>query len=312
MTIFSDFSTPSPSPTVVALGCFDGVHLGHGAVLAMAVELADRHGLASAVLSFQEPPKNYFSPGSVSLLTTAEEKAAEIEACGIDLLWHVPFDAKISSVSPEDFFFEILLNCLHARHVVCGFNYTFGACARGNVELLETLCEENGIGLTVLPPVVTGDMEVSSSAIRKTITEGRMEDAAAALGRPYSLRASVIDGQKLARRLGFPTVNQIFPDLLTVPRHGVYVSRIQIVGNDSPCFGISNVGTRPTVKGSLLCAETHLFDFDGDLYGREIRVEFLHFLRDEKKFDSLEALTEQIEKDILQAKNKIADYSNVC
>ncbi len=312
MTIYSNFLSPAPTPCAVALGCFDGVHRGHAAVLSKARELAADLGCTPAALSFTQPPRNFFVPNSVSLLTSPEEKAARIEALGIERLWHIPFDEQISAVSPEDFFFKLLAERLRAVHLICGFNYTFGARAEGNVALLDKLCRENGIGLTVLPPVSTDGAEVSSSAIRKAVTEGKPELAPAALGRPYSLRASVVDGQKLARRLGFPTVNQIFPASLTVPRYGVYVSRIRVPDQVSPFFGITNVGTRPTVNGTLLCAETHLFCFEGDLYGKEIEVEFLHFMRPERKFGSLDELTRQVEEDIQTAKKKIASYPFDC
>ena len=305
MIQYSDFSTPSPRSTVVALGCFDGVHVGHVAVLKKAKEIAVTLGCDAAALSFTTPPKNFFVPRAVSLLTTPQEKAARIEALGIDLLWHIAFDQQISAITPESFFCELLLGQLRAKHIVCGFNYTFGAHAAGNVALMEELCRAHGVGLTVLPPVSIAGNEVSSSAIRQAITDGRPEDAAIALGRSYSVKSSVIDGQKLARKLGFPTVNQCFPKHLAVPRYGVYASRIRTEHSPVCFYGISNVGTRPTVNGSLLCVETHLFDFDGDLYGKEIEVEFLAFLRDEKRFDNLEELSAQVKADILTAKNLI-------
>lgn len=312
MNVYSDFSVQASCPTVVALGCFDGVHLGHRAVLGQAVALAKEFACNSAALSFTEPPKNYFLPHSVSLLTPSEEKILLISEIGIDHLWNVPFDQTICQISAEAFFYDLLLNCLQVKHIVCGFNYTFGEKACGNVTLLEELCLKNGIELTVLPPVSVDTLEVSSSSIRKAITDGRVEDAARALGRPYSLRERVIDGQKLARTLGFPTINQAFPSSLTVPRHGVYASMIRVDGFDTPFYGISNVGTRPTVNGSLLCVETHLFDFEGDLYERQIEVAFLSFLRDEQKFNSLKSLTVQIQSDIQKAKEIIASKSFIC
>ena len=311
MNVYSDFSVRAPRPTVVALGCFDGVHRGHSAVLQTAKEIALERNCDAAALSFTEPPRNYFFPGSVSLLTLPDHKAARMEALGLDALWHIPFDRQISRIPAEEFFYDLLLDHLQAKHIVCGFNYTFGAKAEGTVALLERLCQSNGIGLTVLPPITVGQTEVSSSAIRTAITEGRVEDAELSLGHPYSIQAKVIDGQKLARKLGFPTVNQIFPSPLTVPRYGVYASRVSIEGVPTPFWGISNVGTRPTVNGSLLCVETHLFDFEGDLYDKEIEVAFLSFLRDEKKFDSLEELTARVQEDIEKAKKIIANYKSI-
>ena len=248
----------------------------------------------------------------VTVLTLPEEKERRIEALSVDCLWHVPFTAEISRISAEAFFSDLLIGRLHAIHLICGFNYSFGARAEGNAALLTRLCRERGIGLTVLPPVATGELQVSSSTIRAAITEGRAEDAALALGRPYSLRARVIDGQKLARTLGFPTINQIFPASKAIPRRGVYAVRIRIDGYASPFYGISNVGIRPTVGGELLCVETHLFDFEGDLYGKEPEVEFLSFLRDEVPFDSIDALSAQVWRDIATARSITERIENGC
>jgi riboflavin kinase/FMN adenylyltransferase len=187
---------------------------------------------------------------------------------------------------------------MRAFHLVCGYNYTFGANGTGDVSLLQTLCEAHNIGLTVLPPVRVGELPVSSSAIRAAMEDGRPEDAAALLGRPYSLTAPVVDGQKLARTLGFPTLNQIFPRGTLIPKAGVYATRVTLPDSSAVYGGISNVGIRPTVTDHTLCCETHLFDFSGDLYQVPVTVEFLSFLRSERKFESLEAMSEQIRNDM--------------
>ena len=155
----------------------------------------------------------------------------------------------------------------------------------------------------MLRPVTSGGISVSSSLIRSLIASGEMEKANKYLGYPYTIVSTVVDGQKLARRLGFPTVNLTPPANVTLPKNGVYVSRIDFDGNDRELFGITNIGMRPTVKAEAICAETHIFDFDGDLYGKELRVELLHFIRAERLFDSIEDLREQVQKDIESAKN---------
>ncbi len=302
MILYNDnYSTAAPS--VVALGCFDGVHLGHRAVIEEAVRISKQLGLASAAWTFSEPPKNFFSPNSVLLLTDKEEKCKRISDLGVELIFCVDFNAKIATLSPEEFFSEIVIKKLNARHVVCGFNYTFGTKSSGNTELLSELCKQYGIGLTALEPVTIDGIAISSSLIRSYIQNGEMEKARKYLGYPYSITATVVDGQKLARRLGFPTVNLIPARSAVLPKNGVYVSRVDFEGTRRELFGITNVGLRPTVKADGVCAETHIFDFDGDLYGKELRVELLHFIRSERLFDSIEELREQVRLDIECAKN---------
>lgn len=303
MILYNDNNCVSSTPSVVALGCFDGVHIGHRAVIEEAVRVAKDRGLTSAVWTFSDPPKNFFSPGSVQVLTDKAEKCRRISELGVDVMFCVDFTAQIAALSPEDFFSEIVINTLNTKHIVCGFNYTFGAKSAGNTELLSALCKQHGIGLTTLDPVTSGGISVSSSLIRSLIASGDMEKAREYLGYPYTIISTVVDGQKLARRLGFPTVNLTPPKDTILPKNGVYVSKIDFEGNDRELFGITNIGMRPTVNAKAICAETHIFDFDGDLYGKELRVELLHFLRAERLFDSIEELREQVQLDINYAKN---------
>ena len=302
MNVFHSIDYHSNTPTVVALGCFDGVHLGHASVIRGAKEEATRRGIPLAVFTFAEPPKNFFLPSSVPLITTPEEKEALIDSLGADLLLSIPFDRTIASMPAEDFLETILRDRLRAAHIVCGFNYSFGAKGAGNTDLLRAFCQKNGIGLTVMPPMSIDGAAVSSSLIRQAIEAGNLPTVKRLLGRNYSLCGQVVDGQKLARRLGFPTVNQVLRQGLCVPRYGVYVTKIHGIESSKPYYGITNVGMRPTVKGTLLCSETNVFDFDGDLYGKELTVEFLTFLRPEQKFDSVDALRRQVESDITDAK----------
>lgn len=300
MTVYTTLEGCSPCPCVLALGCFDGVHLGHAAVIKEAERVANSLALPLAVWSFREPPRNFFSKNTVPLLTTPEEKGAIIATMGAHTLYSLPFDATIAAMSAEDFF-SLLCEDLSAKHIVCGFNFTFGAMGRGNTVLLQSLCAQNGVGLSVLPPTTLDGETVSSSRIRACLEKGKPEEAARLLGRPYALCAEVIHGQHLARDLGFRTANQCFPEGKAVPRYGVYAVRAHADG--AVCYGIANVGMRPTVRGTLLCCETHLFDFSGDLYGKTLTVEFLHFLRPEQAFDSLDALTAQVKRDIETAKS---------
>ena len=306
MKVYSTITHRAKAPTVVALGCFDGVHLGHSAVIKEARRIADELGCLCTVWTFDEPPKNYFLRHAVPLITDRKQKIRLISALGVDKFISVPFTKETANISAEDFFHKILMERLQVQHIVCGFNYSFGKNGSGNVELLKQLCEENGVGISVVSPISVSGVTASSSAIRDALTSGQAELAAELLGRPYSLKTVVISGQRLARKLGFPTVNQEFSSRGLIPRYGVYATRVTVEGKRKTYYGITNVGVRPTVGGKALFAETNIFDFSGDLYGRWVKVEFLHFIRDEKKFDSIEALTAQVNEDILAAKEYIS------
>ena len=297
MKTFTSINISADRPSVVALGAFDGVHKGHAQVIKKARDIATAQGLPLTVWSFAEPPRNFFVPRSVPLLTDKKEKISLMRKLGVDVFFCVPFDENIANMSAEDFFYDLLLNKLHATHLVCGFNFTFGARGAGNIEILEKLCRSNGLELTVLPPVVSDSLTVSSSAIRDAIESGDVKLANSLLGRPYSITEKVVNGQHLARTLGFPTANQLYPENKAVLRYGVYSVRATV--GRKKHLGISNVGIRPTVNGSLLCVETHILDFDGDLYGKSLTVEFIDFIRPEQKFPSIDALAEQIKRDLL-------------
>lgn len=306
MKTYSTITYSAKTPSVVALGCFDGVHLGHCEVIKTAKSIADGIGVSTTVWTFDEPPKNYFLPKAVPLITDRKQKHSLIKALGVDTLVSVPFTKETANISAENFFVNIIKNKIKAVHIVCGFDYSFGAQGLGNTELLKKLCAEHGVGLTVIDSVNVNGITVSSSAVRNALESGDTETASSLLGRPYAIYSVVIGGQKLARKLGFPTLNQDIPSRLVVPKHGVYVSRITIDKSKKYYYGITNVGIRPTVGGKSLFAETHIFDFSGDLYNKAVKVEFLKFIRPEMKFDGLEELTAQVNKDIGTAKAHLA------
>ncbi len=306
MILYNNKTYIAKASSVVALGCFDGVHIGHRAVIETAIKIAKESGLSSTVWTFSEPSKNFFTPGAVPLITSTEAKCELIESLGVDLVLCLDFNEDIAKLSPEDFFNNILLGKLSAAHIVCGFNYSFGTKCAGNTELLAHLCQSAGIGLTVLPAVLEDGVDISSSLIRSCIKDGELEKAEKYLGYPYSISAEVIGGQRLARRLGFPTVNITPPAYAIIPKHGVYVTSVSFEGAERQLFGITNIGMRPTVHAEKICAETHIFDFDGDLYGKKLTVKFLHFIRPERLFDSIEDLKEQVLTDIETAKKFIS------
>ena len=300
-------NTETNSGSVVALGCFDGVHIGHSKIISNAVNLAKEHSLVSVVWSFQAPPKSVLSePNAPSLvLTPPSEKKALIRALGVDTLFCVPFNEKIAKLSPRDFFENIIIDRLNAKHVFCGFNYRFGYMGSGDAALLQALCDEFGISLTVITEVTVDGTTVSSSAIRSLLANGELEKARKMLGRPFTLRGKIKDGQHLGRTLGFPTVNQDLPENKILIKNGVYLTRIKL--GKALKYGVTNVGMRPTVEGKAPICETHILDFNGNLYGKTLTVEFLKFLRSERKFSSLTELTDQIKIDVENAKK----YMNI-
>lgn len=301
------FSTSALAKTnnqsAVALGCFDGVHLGHSEIISKTVEQAKKDSLLSVVWSFQTPPKSYFATQneySQGLLTTLNEKKKLIRSLGVDMLICIPFNEKIAKLSPRDFFENILLSRLNAKHILCGFNYRFGYKGSGDVKLLASLCKEFNIKLTVLNEIKIENVTVSSTAIRSYLANGEAQKAKAMLGRPFSLRGKVKDGQHLGRKLGFPTVNQEIPTNKLLIKNGVYLTRVRFNGKTR--FGVTNIGLRPTVQGKEPICETHILDFSGNLYGKYVTIEFLEFIRSERKFANITDLAEQIKDDVLSVK----------
>lgn len=303
MKTYKSLSYCADCETVCALGCFDGVHIGHVSIINEAKRVSSLLSLPAAVWSFAEPPKNYFLTDKIPLLSSATEKRSLMQRLGVDIFVSVAFDKRVSSMSALDFFEKVLLGQMKAKHLVCGFNYRFGKGGEGDTALLENLCAKHGIGISVMPPVKLNGTAVSSSEIRALLLNGDISQANRYLGRPYSIRAKVIDGQHLGRTLGFPTLNQRYPSKKLAVARGVYLSRVLI--NKKAFYGITNVGYRPTVGGNSLYAETNVFDFNDNVYGKTVTVELLEFIRAEKKFGSVELLSEQVHRDMAQAKEMI-------
>ena len=304
-----NFSTSALAKTgkqsAIALGCFDGVHLGHSEIISKAVEQAKKDSLLSVVWSFQTPPKSFFANKNdpQGLLTTLSEKKKLIRSLNVDTLICVPFNKNIAKLSPREFFEDILISRLNAKHIFCGFNYRFGYKGSGDVKLLASLCKEFGIDLTVLSEIKIENVTVSSTAIRSYLANGEPQKAKNMLGRPFSLRGKVKDGQHLGRKLGFPTVNQEVPIDKLLIKNGVYLTRVKFNGKTK--FGVTNIGLRPTVQGKEPICETHILDFKGDLYGKYVTVEFLEFIRSETKFSNISDLAQQIDQDVIAAKTLI-------
>jgi len=286
--------------TCVALGNFDGIHLGHRAILENCAKTAREESLVSVVWSFRCHPKHIlkgdFSTGNIISLSDKEELIREI---GIDFLLLEDFE-RVRDFSPERFCREILLEQLCARKVFCGFNFHFGKEGKGDARFLQEYLAPFGVEVIVEPPIVLWGETISSTRIRAALCCGNMQEVASLLGRAYSIRFPVLHGKRLGTKIGFPTLNQRFPEEYVIPKKGVYIVRVCFDGEERK--GICNIGVRPTVSdGEHVTAETHLFDFCGDLYGKKVSVEFYRFLRPEMKFSSLQALAQQIERDRQEA-----------
>ncbi|GHU49239.1 riboflavin biosynthesis protein [Clostridia bacterium] len=288
--------------TAIAMGNFDGMHIGHQALVKMAVEGAAEKGMKSAVFTFRNNPKNVVAGGRVvKSIMLPEDKAHFMESLGIDYLLSMPFDDDIRHLPPDRYIKELLLGRFNMASAYCGFNYRFGKGASGDVSILQTISREEGFGLSVLEPQTVGDRVVSSSLIRSLISAGNMEACAAFLGRNYSVGGEVVVGNQLGRTIGFPTVNILIDEDMVVPANGVYVTCCHLGDEIYP--GVTNVGVRPTIGDEKKSIETHLFDINEDLYGKHITVEFFKRLREERRFDGLPALAGQIGKDCEEARS---------
>ena len=279
------------------------MHLGHGALLRRAVEEAKKRGCESAVFTFDRPPKEVITGVPCPLINSPEDRAALVKRLyGIDEMLMVPFDDEMRTTPWDRFVTDILVGRYGAVHLVAGHDHHFGHKNQGSPELLREKCAELGLGCDIIPAVTIGGVTVSSTHIRKLLEEGDVETARAFLGHPHVLTQTVGHGRQLGRTIGIPTANLVAPPHVLLPRRGVYAAKITLP--DGRAFGgVTNVGVRPTVNnGQDVTVEPWILDFDGDLYGQAIRVEFYHRLRDERKFDSLAALKSQIETDAVKTR----------
>ena len=280
---------------VIALGFFDGVHLGHAALLRRTVEEAAARGVTPAVFTFDRVPKEVISGIPCPLINSPEDRADLVRRLyGIRDVIMVPFDDEMRTTSWEDFVTKILVERYHAVHLVAGHDHHFGHKNQGSPELLAQKCAELGLGCDIIPKVEIGGITVSSTYIRRLVELGQIERANRFLGHPHTLTQVVRHGRRIGRTIGIPTVNLTAPPHVLVPSHGVYATRVVLPGGAS-YPAVTNVGTRPTVNnGTDVTVEAWLLDFDGDLYGQTVRVEFYHHIRDEIRFDSLDALKAEI------------------
>lgn len=280
---------------VIALGFFDGVHLGHASLLEMAKKRAAELGLRPAVMSFDLHPDTLVAGSNVALINSLSERREILSRCyGIDDVLLVHFDETMMHMPWSDFVEKLLVEAYSAKYLVCGYDFRFGDKGEGNPERLQEKCRELGIGCAVLPRFTLDGITVSSTYIRALLEQGDMEQAARFLGHPHCISGEVVHGRQLGRTMGIPTANILIEDHVLVPAYGVYATKV-ILPDGTEKLAVTNVGVRPTVDDSRkVTVEPWILDFEGDLYGKHIRVDFYHHLRGEQKFSGLEELQQEI------------------
>lgn len=287
--------------TAVTLGKFDGLHLGHRRLIDLVISYKEQ-GLTAVMFSFLLHPGNLFSDKEFELIYTEEEKLAMLNRSGIDVLVSYPFTEETRSMEPENFIRDVLVEKLDAKVIVVGNDFRFGRGRRGDVSMLKQYEAEYGYKVIDCEKKCYGNDIISSSAIRKALREGDMDRVNAMLGSPYMLRAEVIHGRKLGRTMGMPTINMKPPTSKLLPPYGVYATRTLIDGVYYD--GVTNIGFKPTVgEEEFIGVETYIFDYDKDLYGKMIEVEFYQYQRPELKFSSVEELIVKMREDIVITKN---------
>ena len=286
----------------VAIGNFDGVHLGHQAILKIAAKAADA---PLGVLSFEPHPREYFVPDAPPFrLMNAQAKAHRLEMLGVQHLYELAFNEKLASLSPRTFCSDIIVARLGLKHVTVGADFCFGKDRHGAASDLQAFGEEMGFGVTIADLIETAGQHVSSTRIRKALSDGRPQDAAAMLGHMHRIEGEVVRGDQRGRELGYPTANMMIKGLHQ-PKFGVYAVRVEVRSGDHAGVydGVASLGIRPMFEGDVPNLETFLFDFAGDLYGTQLSVSLVAYLRPEEKFDSLDALIRQMDIDSSQARD---------
>lgn len=295
-------STENVRQYSLAIGFFDGLHKGHQTVIGQAVEKAKALGIRSAVMTFDPHPSHVLGDGKnkIGYITPFEEKKRLLCSLGVDTVFIVKFDKSLATLQPA-MFIDIFIKKLGVKHVTAGFDYTFGSKGAGTMEEMENF-SDGLYGTTVVGKVTDEDDKISSTRIRELLSHGKVEDAACLLGRDFRTIGTVVNGEKKGRQLGFPTANVLPPESSILPANGVYAVRFLVDGLSYD--GVCNVGVKPTFNNPEINApmvEVHILDFDGDLYGKEVSVDWIEYIRDEKKFESLDALIVQINQDKITA-----------
>ncbi|MGB2925812.1 MAG: bifunctional riboflavin kinase/FAD synthetase [Limnothrix sp.] len=305
------------TPTCIALGNFDGVHLGHQQVILPAVAYSRRSPSMAiiggtpkfdkipcpTVVTFDPHPREFFSGNAKRLLTPLPEKIQALEALGVEQLVLLPFDRELASLTPKEFVTQILIQQLQTKTISIGLDFCFGRDRSGTAADLQAIAAYHGVDVQIAPLYQANNERISSSAIREALTAGQLQQANKLLGRPFSLQGTVVKGQQLGRTIGFPTANLDLASTKFLPKYGVYAVEVLGASSKEDQWGILNIGCRPTVDPSANnpTIEVYLFDFDNNLYGETLALKLLHYLRPEQKFASIDALQAQIRRDCEQA-----------
>jgi riboflavin kinase/FMN adenylyltransferase len=310
MRRYHDFRglTPADRGAAVAMGNFDGVHLGHQSVLALARAAAAELGAPLGVITFEPHPRSFFAPDAPAFrLMTADARARRLERLGVDALYELPFDARLAGLEPEAFASQVLADGLGLRHAVVGSDFRFGKGRAGDAATLAELGRRHGFGVTVAPLVSDDRGDFSSTAIREALAAGRPEEAARILGHWHRIEGPVLHGENRGRGLGFPTAN-LSVEGLSLPRLGISAVIVDVLTGPhrGRHAGAASLGVRPTFGENTPNFEVYLIDFNGDLYGEQLSVALVAYLRPEAKFDSLDALAAQMADDVAEARARLA------
>ena len=304
MKIIVDPKQPLDFHTSAGIGNFDGIHLGHKKIIDAAKRYSEKNSTRSCVITFSPHPQKVLGRKEVSLIFPLERRFKMLESTGIDAVICLDFTRELSKVSAENFVKDILLDRLKIKDIVVGPGFSFGHKRKGNVDLLRSMGETHGFNTVVAEAARVGDRVVSSSAIRDLVREGEIYESNRFFGYDYYIEGVVVEGEKRGRKLGFPTVN-LDTEWEILPKPGVYATYVRL--SDGFHGSITNIGVRPTFEESKLTVETHIFDFNDNLYGEEVRVNFVERLRDEKRFESVDKLVEQINHDIAGVREILRD-----
>lgn len=309
MQILRGLHSPDNKQLALTIGNFDGVHLGHQALLEQLQSAANERGLASAAIVFEPHPREFFTPEQApARITNLREKLEQFAALGLDRIHVCRFDEKLAQTSATEFINALYTN-LSVRYVLIGDDFRFGNARGGDFALMEKMGSQQGITVKSMSSVRQDGIRTSSTAVRMALSEGNLRLAQRYLGRPYSISGHVEHGEKVGRKLGYPTANIQFKHN-RAPLNGIFVVRVRIE-NESTYEGVASLGVRPTLESNgKPVLEVHLFDFAQDIYGKHLHVDFLHKLRDEMKFSNLEALTKQISLDVEHAKDWFTQNGN--
>ncbi|MDR7856223.1 bifunctional riboflavin kinase/FAD synthetase [Tissierella sp.] len=288
--------------TAIALGNFDGIHLGHQELIKIVVAKSKELGIKSSLLLFKEHTKAIIDNSKPYMITNNYQKYRIAKELGVDIVYLIDFNSELMNLSPEEFVKDIIKDKMNGKLVIVGFDYRFGHKASGDTNYLLELSEKHKFDLIIVDPVFNNEEVVSSTTIREMISLGKMYDVSKLLGRPYCIIGTVIHGKNRGNKLGFPTANIKPVDNYIIPKNGVYFTNTII--DNKRYISATNIGLNPTFNENILKIETYILDFNGDLYDKSLEIEFIDFMRDDIKFANKEALIEQMEEDIKLIKNR--------